>query len=49
MMLRVAIRRRGAPPLAFFDRPEWIRARFPGRTAEVLDLCRRLNALLEGA
>jgi hypothetical protein len=49
LVLRVAIRRRGAPPLGFFDRPEWIRAWFPGRADEVLDLCRRLNALLEPA
>lgn len=49
LVLRVAIRRRGAPPLAFFDRPEWIRAWFPDRADEVLDLCRRLNALLEAA
>ena len=37
----------GQPPLAFFDRPEWIRAWFPGRDGEVIGLCRRLNALLE--
>ena len=49
LVLRVAIRRRGAPALAFFDRPEWIRAWFPGRADEILDLCRRLNALLEAA
>ena len=47
LVCRVAIRRRGAPPLAFFDRPEWIRAWFPGSDGEVLALCRRLNALLE--
>jgi hypothetical protein len=49
LVLRVAIRRPGASPLAFFERPEWIRAWFPGRADEVLDLCRRLNALLEAA
>ncbi len=47
LVRRIAIRRRGAPPLAFFDRPEWIRAWFPGAADEVLALCRRLNALLE--
>jgi hypothetical protein len=47
LVLRVAIRRHGQPPLAFFDRPEWIRAWFPGIEAEVIALCRRLNALLE--
>ena len=47
LVLRVGIRRRGRPPLAFFDRPDWIRAWFPGRDGEVIALCRRLNALLE--
>ena len=46
---RVAIRRPGQPPLAFFDRPDWIRAWFPGQHVEVLALCRRLNALLDGS
>jgi hypothetical protein len=49
LVLRVAIRRRGEPPRAFFDRPEWLRAWFPEAHAEVLELCRRLNALLEPA
>jgi hypothetical protein len=47
LVLRVSIRRRGRSPLAFFERPEWIRAWFPGRDGEVVALCRRLNALLE--
>ena len=47
LVLRVGIRRHGQPPLAFFDRPDWIRAWFPGRDGEVIGLCRRLNALLE--
>ncbi|HEY7436982.1 MAG TPA: hypothetical protein VIE41_17710 [Methylomirabilota bacterium] len=47
LVRRVAIRRRGLPTLAFFERPEWIRAWFPGVHGEVLALCRRLNALLE--
>jgi len=47
LVRRIAIRRRGQPPLAFFERPEWIRAWFPAAHAEVLTLCRRLNALLE--
>jgi hypothetical protein len=46
---RIAIRRPGQPPLAFFDRPDWIRAWFPAGHARVLALCRELNALLEGA
>lgn len=49
LVRRVAIRRPGRPPLAFFDRPEWIRAWFPADHADVLALCRRLNALLEPA
>jgi hypothetical protein len=48
LVLRLAIRRRGQAPLAFFERPDWIRAWFPGSHAEVIGLCRRLNALLEG-
>ena len=47
LALRVGIRREGQAPLAFFERPDWIRAWFPGSHAEVIDLCRRLNALLE--
>jgi hypothetical protein len=49
LVLRIAIRRRGQPPLAFFDRPEWLRAWFPRGHEQVLALCRELNALLEGA
>lgn len=49
LVFRVGIRRRGQPPLAFFDRPDWIRAWFPGRDAEVIARCRRLNGLLEAA
>jgi hypothetical protein len=49
LVRRVAIRRPGQRPLAFFDRPEWIRAWFPGRHAEVLALCQHLNALIEPA
>jgi hypothetical protein len=48
LVRRVAIRRAELPPLAFFDRPEWIRAWFPGVHAEVLAVCVRLNALLDG-
>ena len=47
LVLRVSIRRRGQPSLAFFDRPEWLGSWFPGYAHHVLDLCRRLNALLE--
>ena len=47
LVTRVGIRHAGLPPLAFFERPEWIRAWFPGRAAEVTELCSRLNILLE--
>ena len=47
LVRRISIRRPGQPALAFFDRPEWIRAWFPGYADEVMALCQRLNALLE--
>ena len=47
LVLRVSIRRQGKSSLAFFDRPEWLRSWFPGYDGQVLDLCRRLNALLD--
>lgn len=43
----IAIRRRGQPPQAFFERPQWIRAWFPGHADEVIEACRNLNRLLE--
>lgn len=49
LVLRVGVRRHGRPPLAFFDRPEWIRAWFPGRDGEVIALCRQLNTMLESS
>jgi hypothetical protein len=47
LVRRGSIRRAGLPALAFFERPEWIEAWFPGYAAEVIDRCRALNALLE--
>jgi hypothetical protein len=47
LVRRISIRRAGQPPLAFFDRPEWMHAWFPVHAEEVTELCRRLNALLE--
>ncbi len=47
LVARVGIKRVGRPPLAFFERPEWMQAWFPGTADEITDLCRRLNALLE--
>src|SRR2546425_12927598 len=48
LVLRVGIRREGPAPLAFFERPDWIRAWVPAFHAEVIGPCRRLSALLEG-
>lgn len=47
LVMRVGIRRIGQQPLAFFERPEWMRAWFPGYGEEVTDVCRLLNAVLE--
>jgi hypothetical protein len=47
LVRRGAIRRTGRPPLAFFERPEWMRAWFPDRAEAAIELCRRLNRLLE--
>ena len=47
LVRRGAIRRTGLAPLAFFERPEWMDAWFPGYAADVIDCCRRLNRLLE--
>lgn len=47
LVRRGSIRRTGLPPLAFFERPEWMHAWFPGHAGEVIGLCRRLNLLLE--
>jgi hypothetical protein len=49
MVLRVGIRRAGQSPMAFFERTAWMHAWFPGYAAEVIALCRELNALLEPA
>jgi hypothetical protein len=49
LVRRISIRRTGQPPLAFFERPVWMHAWFPGYADEVIALCRRLNALLEPA
>jgi len=47
LVRRGSIRRAGLSPLAFFERPEWMRAWFPDREDAVIELCRRLNRLLE--
>ena len=47
LVRKVGIRRRGHPSLAFYERPEWMEAWFPGYADEVIAVCRKLNALLE--
>jgi hypothetical protein len=47
LVRRGAIRRVGRPPLAFFERPEWIHAWFPGHGDAILAQCVRLHQLLE--
>ncbi len=47
MVMRVGIRHAKQPPQAFFERPMWMRAWFPGYADEVIALCQRLNAILE--
>jgi hypothetical protein len=46
LVMRGAIRRAGRPPLAFYERPAWIHAWFPGDGHEVIARCRELRALL---
>jgi hypothetical protein len=47
LVMRIAIRRADHAPQAFFERPVWMHAWFPGHADEVIALCRRLNAILE--
>jgi hypothetical protein len=47
LVRRGAIRRTGRPPLAFFERPEWMRAWFGDDAEEIITLCRRLSARLK--
>jgi adenine/guanine phosphoribosyltransferase-like PRPP-binding protein len=44
---RGAIRRAGQPPLAFFERPEWMTAWFPGYADEAVTLCRAIHEAVE--
>ncbi len=43
LVKRGAIRRSTLPPLAFFERPEWIHVWFPDAADEIIALCRELN------
>jgi hypothetical protein len=47
LVRRGSIRRTGLPPLAFFERPEWIHAWFPGSGDAIIEVCRRLAPLLD--
>jgi hypothetical protein len=47
LVLRVGIRHPDQPPQAFFERPMWMHAWFPGYADEVIALCQRMNAILE--
>lgn len=47
MVMRLGIRHPDRPSEAFFERPMWMHAWFPGNADEVIALCRRLNAILE--
>jgi hypothetical protein len=46
LVRRGSIRRAGRPPLAFFERPEWMKAWFPAHAEEVIARCRALRAAL---
>jgi hypothetical protein len=47
LVMRVGIRHPDQPPQAFFERPMWMQAWFPGYADEVIALCQCLNAILE--
>jgi hypothetical protein len=47
LVMRVGIRHPDRPPQAFFERPVWMQAWFPGHADEVIALCQRLNSILE--
>ena len=47
LVKRGAIRRTGRPPLAFYERPEWMAAWFPTDHEAITALCRELAAELD--
>jgi hypothetical protein len=47
LVMRLGIRHPDQPPQAFFERPMWMQAWFPGYADAVITLCQRLNAILE--
>ena len=46
LVMAVGIRRANGPPMAFFQRPSWMRAWFPGYAEDVVGLSRTLNGIL---
>jgi pyrimidine operon attenuation protein/uracil phosphoribosyltransferase len=47
LVKRGAIRRKDRPPLAFYERPEWMAAWFPTDHEDITALCRELAAELD--
>ena len=47
LVMPIGIRTSGGKPLAFFERPSWIRAWFPGYADEVIATCLKLSAILD--
>jgi hypothetical protein len=47
LVMRLGIRHQDRPPQAFFERPAWMQAWFPGYAVEVIASCQRLNSILE--
>jgi len=47
LVRRGAIRRVGLPPLAFYERPEWIRAWFPDDAPKIIACCAELGRRLD--
>jgi hypothetical protein len=47
LVMRIGIRHPDRPAQAFFERPMWMHAWFPGYADEIIELCHRLNYILE--
>ena len=47
LVMRVGIRHKDSSPQAFFERPMWMHAWFPGYADQIIELCYRLNSILE--
>lgn len=46
LFMKGAIKRVNAPPLAFFERPEWIANWFPNKPEKIIEICRNISELL---